>query len=969
MMYQPRTYLQLMFLSSLLLSTIGNGLCNESVSDNGSILKYSRASLLEIRDSSPHIPTTELPSIPPEILRNDSNKKKRKRGKRGGVRTKSRKRVNRLPLPPVVFGNVRSIVNKEDELSANIRFLHEYRESGLICLVETWLKEEHPDPCLNGFTTVRHDRTQDSEKEHGGGLLTLVNNKWCKNICIKSQHCDKNIEILALGLRPFYLPREFASIHLLIVYAPPDSNYNDASETLTNTINDIENNSPDSVIIILGDFNQCKFQQCIPHFQQFVKCPTRNDAILDLFFCNVPYSYNVQSKPPLGNSDHKMLHCIPKYKPKYKTSKPTTLTIHDWNETTIEKLRGCFDCTDWNCLYDEYDDLDSNSTVFTDYINFCVELNIPKKTIKCFPNNKPWVTSELKQLLNEKKAAIASKDKNKIKDIQNVLTVAINSAKRSYKQRIQNLFNENNPRNAWKGLKILSGFNVNTPSLPDVDDDQTFADELNHFYARFDVHNFENERNSLVSDLNNIAAERIIIDPNEVHKTLSIINTRKSAGPDKLGGKVLKECRSQLTPAICRLFQRSMDDHVIPAKWLTAELVPVPKVKRPSTKNDLRPIALTPIIMKCFERVVLKELKPERYVDKCQYAYMSKRSVEDANLILHHKILSHLDKVNTYVRILFIDFSSAFNTIQPHLLIQKLIKMGINPNLILWINSFLVNRLQYVRFKSSLSNVITINTGAPQGCVLSANLFTLYTSDKTCQTNNCFLVKYADDTVITGLLSNCFNEMSYRTEINKFVTWCDKNHLNLNVKKTKEIIVDFRKKHTTIRPIEIKGETVDVVTEYKYLGTLINDKITGSNHIQKLAKKANQRLFFVRKLRKINVSRRILSLFYKATIESILSFCIVVWYGNTTSAERKKLKRVIRTAHNLGCTTSSLEDLYKTAIMKKLKEIRSEKQHPLHNQITLLPSGRRLNNPYTRTTRFKNSFIPSAINMFNKPSA
>ena len=145
--------------------------------------------------------------------------------------------------------------------------------------------------------------------------------------------------------------------------------------------------------------------------------------------------------------------------------------------------------------------------------------------------------------------------------------------------------------------------------------------------------------------------------------------------------------------------------------------------------------------MKSLERLVFKILDPAKLVDKCQFAYINKRGTEDAMLTLQHKLQEHLDKVRTFARVLFIDFSSAFNTIQPHLMVKKLLRMGVNNNLVLWINSFLTNRKQYVRYKSEISDTLTISTGGPQGCVLSAGLFIIYTSDKITANDNCFLMK------------------------------------------------------------------------------------------------------------------------------------------------------------------------------------------------------------------------------------
>ena len=119
-----------------------------------------------------------------------------------------------------------------------------------------------------------------------------------------------------------------------------------------------------------------------------------------------------------------------------------------------------------------------------------------------------------------------------------------------------------------------------------------------------------------------------------------------------------------------------------------------------------------------------------------------------------HPIYEHLDKPKTYARTLFVDFSSAFNTMQVHILIQKLVSMNVNPLLSLWISDFLSNRTQRVNINKSLSSCIVSNTGVPQGCVLSPLLFTLYTGNLRCNTDSCQIVKFADDTCITGCISN-----------------------------------------------------------------------------------------------------------------------------------------------------------------------------------------------------------------------
>ena len=227
-------------------------------------------------------------------------------------------------------------------------------------------------------------------------------------------------------------------------------------------------------------------------------------------------------------------------------------------------------------------------------------------------------------------------------------------------------------------------------------------------------------------------------------------------------------------------------------------ICPVPKSNNVKEMNNLRPIALTSVLMKSLERIVLSLFFPvvQPQLDPFQFAYKSKRGVEDAIVLFTHNIYQHLDKPKTYVRTLFIDFSSAFNTIQPHLLIPKLRNLGVCDNISAWILEFLTFRPQFVTVKTSSScyksNVITTNTGAPRGTVLSPVLFSINTNDCKTSSSQTPIIKYADDTSISGLITQQEDLLNYFSVINYFVEWCERHFLLLNVKKTKEIIFDFR---------------------------------------------------------------------------------------------------------------------------------------------------------------------------------
>uniref|UniRef100_A0A3B3C8D0 Reverse transcriptase domain-containing protein n=1 Tax=Oryzias melastigma TaxID=30732 RepID=A0A3B3C8D0_ORYME len=371
--------------------------------------------------------------------------------------------------------------------------------------------------------------------------------------------------------------------------------------------------------------------------------------------------------------------------------------------------------------------------------------------------------------------------------------------------------------------------------------------------------------------------------------------------------------------------------------------------------------------MKCFERLVMAHIKSTLppTLDPFQFAYRPKRSTEDAICSALHPALTHLDKKDSYVRMLFIDFSSAFNTIIPQQLISKLYKLGFTAPICNWLLDFLSRRPQTVRVGNNTSSSITLSTGAPQGCVLSPLLFTLLTHDCATTHNTNHLVKFADDTTLVGLITKG-DETHYRKEVDLLTTWCRDNNLQLNVSKTKEIVVDFQRGHTQHLPLIIDGTAVERVTSTKFLGLHISEDLSWTANTTSLAKKAQQRLYFLRKLKRSRASPSIMTMFYRGTIECIISSCITVWGGSCTVYNKRALQRIVNTASKtIGAPLPSLQDLYTTRLTRKALTIVRDVHHPAHNLFSLLPSGRRYRSLRSRTTRLRNSFIHQAVRMLN----
>uniref|UniRef100_A0AAV2L7E9 Alkylated DNA repair protein AlkB homologue 8 N-terminal domain-containing protein n=1 Tax=Knipowitschia caucasica TaxID=637954 RepID=A0AAV2L7E9_KNICA len=165
------------------------------------------------------------------------------------------------------------------------------------------------------------------------------------------------------------------------------------------------------------------------------------------------------------------------------------------------------------------------------------------------------------------------------------------------------------------------------------------------------------------------------------------------------------------------------------------------------------------------------------------------------------------------------------------------------------------------------------------------------------------LIKFADDTTLIGLISNN-DESAYRREVDRLVSWCSGNNLELNAQKTVEMIVDFRKSTVPPPPPSVMDSPITSVESFRFLGTTITQDLKWEPTISSLIKKAQQRMYFLRQLRKAKLQ------FYTAIIESILTSSITVWFAGATVRDKQRLQRIVRSAEEvIGRSLPSLQDL------------------------------------------------------------
>lgn len=207
--------------------------------------------------------------------------------------------------------------------------------------------------------------------------------------------------------------------------------------------------------------------------------------------------------------------------------------------------------------------------------------------------------------------------------------------------------------------------------------------------------------------------------------------------------------------------------------WKTSTVIQIPKRPPPTALNHYRAVALTSVVMKCLERILLNiiSLFVTTHPDTLQFVYNAKGGTANTVAYLLHLLLQPLDSHGNYTKLLFVDFSSAFNTIQKHRTSTLPPSDPIRLRL---------PRPDNKKMRVDSATSPLPKTGAPQGCVLSSYPYFLYTNDPS---TTITYLQYEDDTVILTLLSDTNSAPDCHCPVTHFAQWCKDNHLQRQLQR------------------------------------------------------------------------------------------------------------------------------------------------------------------------------------------
>lgn len=190
-----------------------------------------------------------------------------------------------------------------------------------------------------------------------------------------------------------------------------------------------------------------------------------------------------------------------------------------------------------------------------------------------------------------------------------------------------------------------------------------------------------------------------------------------------------------------------------------------------------------------------------------------------------------------------------------------------------------------------------------------------------------------DDTAIMGCIRDDIED-EYRSLVKDFVAWSKKKHLQLNISKTKELVIDFGKSRPRQRPVSIRGDEVEIVGNYKYLRVWLDNKLDWTCNTDHLYKRGQSKLYLLRRLQSFNICRKLLWMFYQTVVTSVLFYAVVCWGGSTSKKNSNRLDKLIRRAgSSVSMKLDSVVTVAERRSLNKQLAIMDDASHPLHTVI------------------------------------
>ena len=214
----------------------------------------------------------------------------------------------------------------------------------------------------------------------------------------------------------------------------------------------------------------------------------------------------------------------------------------------------------------------------------------------------------------------------------------------------------------------------------------------------------------------------------EILKILKKLDVSKATGPDNIDGVVLKKCHKSLAYPLTLIFNKSYTEGCIPTEWKTANVVPVHKKGDRSCVENYRPISLTCLIMKVFEKLVRERLYKAclEKITPYQHGFVPLKSCTSQLIEFNCELALNINNRNQ-TDIVYFDFQKAFDSVSHDVIINKLKnEFNLGGKMLRFLMNYLSGRQQRVVLDGDFSEWVEVRSGVPQGSILGPFLFVLF---------------------------------------------------------------------------------------------------------------------------------------------------------------------------------------------------------------------------------------------------